>query len=277
MLVKEYFNRKSLPDPGEIGIEIEVEGRALPRVTGKRYWTSVKEASLRGEGKEYILVKPISRKEVYYALEELYATFKRNGTQIYDSDRTSVHIHMNVLDIPLVKVFNIVFLYYMFEKMLINYSGEERKGNLFCLSLEEAERGIFLLRDACKKRDLFKLDDNAIRYASLNLKSLVENGSLEFRTLRGTGDMSLICHWIKILTSIYDFGLELKEPINILEIFSCEGPDKLFDFVFKDTYQELKYKGWQKDMLVSIRNLQYFIYSDIWSDFKPLIEPHIDI
>lgn len=274
MLIKEYFNKGSLP--GEVGIEIEVEGLGLPRRLPK-YWKIVKEGSLRGEGQEYILTTPILRREVYHALSALYRSFTINKTKIYDSDRTSVHIHLNVLDIPIIKVLNIIFLYYMFEKMLINYSGEERKGNLFCLSLEEAERGIFLLKQACQNRDLFMLNNDAIRYASLNLKSIVENGSLEFRTLRGTGDMSLICHWIKILTSIYDFGLELKEPINILEIFSCEGPEKLFNFVFKDKYHELKYKGWQKDMLDSIRNLQYFIYSNTWNDFKPLIEPYTDI
>ena len=274
MNVRDYFGKPFKREA--VGIEIEMEGLYVPAFP-MNYWKCVKEGSLRGSGIEYVLKNPVKRQKVYFALKELHDKLLEKGAKFYESDRTSIHIHLNISDIPVIKVFNIIFLYYLFERMLINYSGDSRKGNLFCLSNEEAERGLFLLRDACKNKNLNQLETDDIRYAGLNLKAIPEYGSLEFRTMRGTMDMGLICHWIKILTLIYDFGLELEDPINILEIFSNEGPKKLFDFVFKNQYNELKYNNWNRDILNSVRNLQYFIYSRIWNDFKPTIEPLIDI
>ena len=53
---------------GDVGIEIEVEGRRLP-ITEK-YWRMEKDGSLRGpENMEYVLDRPMSLKDAKKALK----------------------------------------------------------------------------------------------------------------------------------------------------------------------------------------------------------------
>ena len=54
---------------GEIGIEVEVEGRGLPNaVTG---WNVVPDGSLRGESAEYVLRQPVPRDKYEDTLNNL--------------------------------------------------------------------------------------------------------------------------------------------------------------------------------------------------------------
>ena len=276
MKIKDYFGLRN--PGGEIGLELEVEGKNLPNFRDTPFWVRVPEGSLRGpENAEYILKFPVERKKVYTALSELYDIMMKNRTIIHDSDRTSVHVHFNMIERKVISTFNTIFTYLIFEKMFINFSGEERKGNLFCLSLEDADDMFLALKRAVKQKDLniFKTDE--LRYASLNLKSLPQRGSLEFRSMRGTPDFAEICKWVKILSCIVDYGDSINNPKDILELFSANGPEAFFKAVFKNQFNNLKYPGWETETLSALRNIQLVIYSDEWEGFAPTIEPFYDI
>ena len=277
MLVKDYFNRR-FPQ-GEIGIEIEVEGRNLDfdAVMESNYWKAVDEGSLRGAGVEYILRSPVFRKEVYDALNELYYIYMDEGIVPYRSDRTSVHVHVNVSKMEILQMFNAIFLFYAVERLLLKWCGEDREGNLFCLPSYDAEKILMIVKQVAKEQNLHRFYDDIIRYSAMNLKAIPERGSIEFRSMRGTADFSKICHWVKIITLIFDYAKTIATPTDILEMFSQRGPENMFLEIFKGEYEELKYPGWEKDVRDSVRNIQFLISSQEWRDFEPTIEPFGDV
>ena len=61
------FLNKSKPLPGDVGIEVELEGDLKPT---EIFWDFKGEGSLRGGG-EYVLKKPILLKNLKDALQEL--------------------------------------------------------------------------------------------------------------------------------------------------------------------------------------------------------------
>jgi len=274
MLIKEIFPH--LPHkPGDVGIEIEVEGKNIHSCLG---WDRVNEGSLRGkEAIEYRLPEPVPYNEVYDVLKDLYDKMIRKETILFNSDRTSVHVHINVMDMNVVHCFNFIFLYIIFEDILLKYSGEEREGNLFCLSTKDAEGLLFTLKRVAETQQFSKLNGEDIRYSSLNLQAIPTYGSLEFRSLRGTGDFGVMSEWIYIIKKLKDFAEHIETPRNLLYNFSADGPEKFFYNVFGREFEHLKYKGWEIDSEENIRNIQFIISSTMWETFTRMLEPLEDI
>jgi hypothetical protein len=62
---------------------------------------------------------------------------------------------------------------------------------------------------------LFYTDD--IRYSFINLKSLLEHGSVEFRGMRSTQDFEALTNWTKALQRLKASSLTYNAPSDILE------------------------------------------------------------
>jgi hypothetical protein len=206
-----------VPKDGDIGIEIEVEGRDLPRqVNG---WQVHIEPSLRPIGghdpKEYVLPQPISFPGACRRLRMLREHLRRADVVL--SDRTSVHVHINVQKLTVGQWFNFVILYLLYEDALLEFCGETRKGNLFCLSSFDAEGLIFKLEGLAKSMNFNALDDNDIRYASMNIKATPQYGSIEFRAMRGTVDIAVIEQWLRLLLSLREKACTFEDPHALLK------------------------------------------------------------
>ena len=134
MKLKEYLKAASID--GDFGIEIEVEGENLPTIRSNN-WHTEKDGSLRGESNEYIITKPIKIDEVREAIE--YLNKRLDKSVLNFSFRTSVHIHMNMLECTHEEILNTVYTYLLIEEPLIKFCGKERKANRFCLRLQDAD------------------------------------------------------------------------------------------------------------------------------------------
>jgi len=279
MKLHNYIDK--LPISGEVGIEIEFEGQHLPREEDdyqSLYWMETDEGSLRGpENRELITKRPYLRKIVHVILKDLYSILTCPGTIIHNSDRASIHIHLNVSEDEVIHIFNTIFIYLIFEDMLIKYAGEEREDNLFCVTATNADTILNRIEKAVRKQELFVLGTDELRYASINLKAMIEKMSLEFRALRGTVDLAVVARWIKILTLIQDYGRRIATPREILEKFSESGPEQFFREVFGDDFEDLKYRNWTLDCYRSLRHIQMLLYLPEWQDFLELIEPLNDV
>jgi len=175
---------------GEVGIEIELEGKKVLQDNVPPYWVFHVDGSLRGESAEYVLSKPIARDRVPEALDTLFKTLKAHGTRIRDdSPNTSVHVHLNVQEWTLKKVYNLITTWYIFEKMLVQWCGEEREGNLFCLRGADAEVLLQRLASAVRySKFQYIVDADGLRYSALNPTSMGKFGSIEIRSLAGVYD-----------------------------------------------------------------------------------------
>ena len=199
------------------GVEIEVEGVGLPNnVAGFKV---VKEGSLRPidgeEGKEYVFLAPMEYDVAIKSLEQLRVKLDL-APLVQFSPRTSVHVHVNVTDLTVSEWFTFLFLWVVYEEALINFCGNERKGNLFCLSSRDAEGLMFYLEEFAREGGIGMLNDE-VRYSAVNTAATNKFGSVEFRTMRGTANTSVLKSWLGALGSLRAKAQELGNPKALID------------------------------------------------------------
>ena len=215
---------------GEIGIEVEIEGTGVQNinVTG---WNTVGDGSLRGEAAEFVLRRPVAFKKAPEYLFRLHKALE-GQVNIVDSDRCGVHIHINCQELNFKQTLNFIILFLIFEQMLVNYCGEAREGNLFCLRSSDAEAIIVALNRAAALNSFSKMQNNNYRYAAINLYALSKYGSLEFRSLSTPRDVRTIEIWINLLHQIFEKSKHFNNPSDIIEAVSFQGPYEFARAIF---------------------------------------------
>lgn len=268
------LNRK--PTAGEVGIEIEVEGKRLPRPEHlSSAWTYHQDGSLRGEeNAEYVLGVPLKFDEVDGAIKDLWAIFKERKSVLDDSIRTSVHVHVNVQQFHLNRLAAFTGLYFCVEEILTQWCGDRRVGNLFCLRAKDAPAIITQLRKFIMSDMNEQIRDN-FHYAGLNANAVHKFGSLEFRTLRGVTDPTIILTWVGILRRLYELSAEFPDPRAVCDMLSSAGPFAFFETVLGEyalpVRQEVSMTDDElRDSLYSgVRLAQDICYCRDWSEYNP--------
>jgi Putative amidoligase enzyme len=234
---------------GDFGIEIEVEGKNLPREVNQ-YWRCEADNSLRGESMEYIFSKPQPLNKVKTILNTLVKKFKDTGSVLDFSFRTSVHVHMNVQNITPERVLSTIYTYLLLEDPLMNLCGDNRKGNRFCLRLQDAEGLVERLSLAFGNiKDGFAyIPKDTIRYSALNVEAIVKYGSIEFRAMQGNCDVDRITNWCTLLNCLKVFTEKYDTPMDVYEFYNKVGPEDFAKEVFREWYHLVDYKGLQKDI-----------------------------
>lgn len=253
--------------PGTFGIEIETEaesydfcypknflkskvistpqgdkgGYHIPKMP---YWEGHEDGSLRDFGVEYVLKEPLSFDETLKALEE----FRRETAEVkfsHGGAGTSVHVHINVGKETFLTLGNFLTLYTLFENVLVEFSGPQRRSNLFALPTRCAERtinNIVRMFKGIEKGDGYACSFNieTVKYAALNLAPICYFGSVEIRSFRGSTDADEIAEWIRVLNRLIEYAKNpaLTPKIIILE-WRDRGPE-FFDDVFGEEAKLLK-------------------------------------
>ena len=265
----QLLNKKE-PIAGDVGIEIECEGKNLKEVF-EGGWKSENDGSLRGRypesAIEYVLDKPIKvgdvHKKVSFLAEQL------EGAKLDFSFRTSVHVHVNVQDLTEAEVCNMAYIYLLLEEPLTNFCGRDRKGNRFCLRVVDAEHVVSVIRTMCEKgvKTALQFDENAIRYGAINLASMCKYGSIEFRAMRGNMDADTINIWANSLIAIRRYAQQHKSPQSVREEFEKIGPAKFIKKVLGDYAVYFDYPRVVKEMQRS-----YSLTIEIPYSYKEVVE-----
>lgn len=253
---------------GLFGVEIEVEGTNLPdRIEG---WSTTEDGSLRGdESYEYVMPKPLDLKGVRKALNALEVAFETNKSEVFESVRTGVHVHVNAQDFTIKQLFTFSTCYYLLEDLLIRWCGEYREGNLFCLRTKDAEYVLFALIDAIQNKNMKYLSSENIRYASMNFNSLFKYGSLEFRAMRGTRDLDAIYQWTEILSELRENFTKFKDPAEVIMSMSGEGEDLFLRKILPTTYHLFTdHPNYSLDIRKSARRVQMMAFSTDWDELE---------
>lgn len=206
---------------GDVGIEIEVEGRNLTADVDPR-WNVVADGSLRGESYEYVLRKPLPIADVRNVLEALAGNLKDAGSKLDFSFRTSVHVHINCQDLTYTQYLNMLYTYFLLEEPFMTFCGKERKGNRFCLRLQDAEGMLdtynMLFRSG--ERAIFDIPHNAVRYSAMNIEATQKYGSLEFRGMRGNLDVDYIEQWVGAIYRLREFARGMNSPTDVYNLYA---------------------------------------------------------
>lgn len=261
-----------------IGVEIELE-RVHPTlinlISETPLWRVVQDGSLRNvdglDPCEFVFSSPLCGYDLKKALDHFDKVIaglpKRKIVEPLCSARTSVHVHLDMRDVQLSKLFEFVVKYTVFEKALFNFAGKDRENNVFCLPFYKATGSVFsmLTKEGVEEGGLlYAAVSQNDRYNALNLCSLKKFGTVEFRHLAGTISVERISTWINILMCLKKHVLEGPE-INIFEFpkeFSSIGPEKFGKKVFGDFYDILKYPTIYTDLLEGVRIAQDLIHTE---------------
>lgn len=272
------FPQKKLKK-GEVGIEIEIEGKNLP---GCQYgnppppWVYKVDHSLRGdEFGEYVLTDPIMFSEVPGALSKLWDSFEKHKTKFDDSNRTSVHIHLNCQRWHINRLAGFAAMYFCLEEVLTEWCGEHRVGNLFCLRAQDALAIITWMKKFINHDGEYQLPEG-LHYAGLNPQALNKFGSLEVRTLRGVSNPNVIQDWVGIFERLYKLSGEYRDPREICYLFSQNGPRAFFDTLLGDKAQVVRQgvgmtsEQIDESMYAGIRRAQDIAFCRDWDEFKSI-------
>jgi len=264
MNVKDYFGPKA--QAGEVGIEIELEGKNFPLKFSK-YWTSKTDGSLRGNNIEYILTKPLARTVYPKALKYLTDMQDKNGTVVKNTGNAGIHVHINVQEMSMVQVYNFICLYLMYEDLLMAFCGESREGNFFCLRAKDAEYLIKVLTDVAKQEYWEGIDAGGnVRYASINVGALRKFGSLEFRGMRSPIDNDTLILWTEVLLKLKDCAKKYKTPKDIIEGFSRDGQEYFTEKVFgKYAKKIFRDYNWGEKLVEGMWRAQDIAYCRDWT------------
>lgn len=234
-----FSNDHGFPkQPGEIGLELELEGTHLPINALQYYWNTHRDGSLRPvDGHppcEYMLKKPVKRDDVIKVINYLNKKLADAGAEPQFSQRTSVHVHINVQELTFQQVMTMLTLFYVFEEVLTEYAGGKlRQGNLFCLKAKDAEHILVRLVEVIKNGHINNLfDPDRLKYHSCNVSSLANFGSLEFRAHRGCNEARIISDWVNVLLCLKDKSLLYKNPQDVVQQFSIQGLDRFVRGIF---------------------------------------------
>lgn len=243
------------PKSGRFGIEIETEAKnkasypngflkeTLNPLNGSvywevpmDYWKAVKDGSLRNFGVEFVLRDPLDFVDVKKALDEFEVQTK--GVKFLDGEvGTSIHVHCNVQNESLLFLGNFLTLLLLFENLLVEFSGETRRSNLFALPTKSAEGNLHVMKNMFKRLEKGELNsiahsDENVKYAAINLSKLSAFGSIEIRCFRGTTKTDEIEQWVSLLDLIFNAarmpGLTPKGIISEMQ----RRPYEFFSEVF---------------------------------------------
>jgi len=188
-----------------VGLELEIEGWDVEEEASHRGFSFTSDGSLRGASIEAI-TKPTYSKFVPHLLEGFYQHFEVKQRNY--SERCSTHVHVNCQNLTKHQLRNVCVLYQALERVLFAWIGEEREQNIFCIPWYQCN-----ISNKFVYKFLSDTDSTVRRwqkYTALNLLPIREQGTIEFRHLEGTCDITRITAWLNIIGSIFKYACEVS-------------------------------------------------------------------
>jgi hypothetical protein len=251
--VADYANFKLCEPKKRIGIEIEVENLTVGSVEYDRYiWVPKNDGSLRNNGLEFVSLA-LAGHEIVYAVDNFYKNLPRSADF---SERTSIHIHANMRDQTVGQLLTTLMLYTTFEQLLFEFAGPQRRNNIFCVSVQET-RYPYLISDFFKNQSLVDLTRDWKKYSGLNLRSLRNLGTIEYRIMEGHNNPRRLLNWINIILRMSQYARHTPfeaafESIKMLNTTS------MYEQFMREVFRE------DADLLLNTgRNLQQLLETGV--------------
>ena len=210
------------------GLECEIENIHRNHSVNQNFWNIITDGSLRNNGWEYVS-HPSNKETLLKEFKELHTSivFQNQKKEDRFSSRTSIHVHVNCLDLEEQAVRTIVLWYALFEPIFFSMVTQERQNNIHCVPLNQT------VLSENYRRPLKYFHSRWSKYTALNLLPLNKYGTLEFRHMHGHDDVALLGEWLSALENLFVWGQENSViPPNIMSNGSIK---KAFYAIFKDT------------------------------------------
>jgi hypothetical protein len=236
---------------GSLGVEIECEGKNLS-VIDSPHWRTERDGSLRGNypdcSAEYVMRKPVSDKQFPGILRKLID--HQAQAQFAFSFRTSVHVHVNAQELTEDELLAFLYACFLLEEPLMNFCGESRKANRFCLRIRDAEGYAETLNSLFENgfNQVRYLNGDRIRYSAINIHALTKYGSVEFRGMRGNMDPAVLVPWCNTLLSIRENARKLGSPAAVYNDYVSKPNIEFAKQMLGKHFDMFNYEGIEADI-----------------------------
>jgi hypothetical protein len=268
----------AMDHPDSYGIEVELEGKNIlnPPDNVMLYWTTCKDGSLRckspgDQAIEYVTRQPFPMLQTEKAITALFGYLNSPNVKVYDSYRTSIHVHLNFAAETYRTIYNFMCLSLILDELLVSQNGEHRIGNNFCLRAKDA-LGLVqaLIYSINNGHNFFDISNNE-RYSSINFASLLKFGSIEFRSLECTTHEGRLLHWIGTLAQMKKTSKFFDNPVDIISKFSMLGPRQFLMSVLGPYVSKyLHVEGMEEMLFNGMRIAQDLAYCSEWNEASPV-------
>lgn len=285
------------------GLELECEGKNVnwggDDESILKSWAPHRDGSLRdhhGQACEWVFNGPCAYKPAVERVNKLFDYLEGRKAKFVCSNRTSTHVHFNMADKTAYQVLNVFILFTIFEEILDKFCGEDREGNLFCLSTRLAEEQLQWVNRAVFTDFSFRSIREDARYCSLNLASLNKFNTVEFRGMRGLDNREDIINWLSIVNELCTYACyTMKNPVDLVEAISVKTPSGFMKEVFSDKNYKLLTENVPPQLIAGsiyegLRLVQMLVYRigtefeqvrlrgrDFWASFSEGKEPAPDM
>jgi len=153
-----------------------------------------------------IITWPNSVKAQIAFHEKLHSLPIFNGESC--TDRCSTHVHVNATMLTAEQTLSLLKMYCLIEPYFFAFVGTEREQNIHCVPLWATGMGKNVFFNALAGDVLHGLPHSWHKYTALNVKPLMEIGTIEFRHLYATNDTKVFSNWLGFLKSLYDWAVD---------------------------------------------------------------------
>lgn len=229
----------------DLGLEFEFEGvknkqKELDAEFGL-LWEEHKEPSLHDAGREFAFRAPMFGEDVLTAVEHLLKFAKTNDWRA--SMRAGIHVHQDVRNMTYHQLVGELVHYAITEPAIYAWVGDGREANNFCAPWYKCEGSVY---DAAKlvsmiptgentpeKRETLKsVAENFHKYAGLNLRSLHNYCTIEFRHLQTTLDYDRVVKWLNIVLNLQRAAMSAPESSMAIIGEASKNIDRFLIHVF---------------------------------------------
>lgn len=187
--------------------------------------TTKEDGSLRrqhGLSAWEFITKPTATANLIPILKEFYR-IGEFGENNY-TDRCSVHVHANCVDMDMSHVINLTLIYTILEEILFEFvnnkpgsrDGYSRDTNIYCVPWNQCRDHYNLVQEFLTR------PNEALarwqKYTALNIIPLHNYGTVEFRHMHGTADMVKLEKWLNIIGAMMKYARSMTQEELIKEI-----------------------------------------------------------
>lgn len=200
--------------PIKTGIEYEIE-MFNPYESNIGYgdnttWKWNKDPSLKLDGMELTTIGTVTGPDIKYHLADLELQLSNVRQDLLPSHRCSIHIHLNVAGVTINKIREILMLGIALDPVLFSYISPERAGNSFSTPISHQNNKFQQLMEGGKEGN---------KYTSISTCRINNLGTIEYRHMQTTLDLTRIADWIEVLHMIHTYALnnpvpDLITPLN---------------------------------------------------------------
>lgn len=220
----DYNEMRLANDHTSIGVEFELEN--LPEGWGYNggtgplrhhpLWSIVADGSLRGSCGEFKFNSPLKGKLAASVINDLYCAFPDQTLAERGSVRTSLHIHVNMMNVSVgLELNSILIMAAVCDQWLFSLTDESRPGSGYCnrsasLLLTEISELI-----AAGSEEIFQAPG---RYYSINTEAVRKFGTLEFRHFATPATKTEAIKLINCCMRIKEAGLALAGKLLDIDV-----------------------------------------------------------